>query len=517
METLNTRDIMVRKPFKRALPYGYKSAGEAYGRLMRNEPVDDLQCQIITQADFIREFEPTSHAINDPKFYPDIVHENPETHETYTEYVDRCSFAFQRIITIKQLTHLCGNAIQFELYSKKFGKKPDSEANNEKKQSVFYEFRKGWAIKDMEIAWYEAAKSVKITGDTAFVGYMNKGKFGWKVFSYKNGDVLYPHFDSITGELILFARGYTDMDEQGNTLTWWLEVWDDEFLYRFKKSNTGMEKAKVIIKKLFGLESYTLVSQQRHGFPFIPIAYHRDDEGACWTNSQDTIEEYELAFSRLSQNSAAYGFPIWYFKGDGIDVGGDPTKGTVKTITISDKDGEVGAIAGQDASTSFSTQLDKLYKMIYEQSFACIPPEVKSGDLPGVAVKLLFSPAFENAMKDAQEFNKFVDKMQKIYAFGYGIEIEMMIDFMELDVYSYIKPYIHLNTQELVNNLATSVQNGFLSRQTASDVIEEYATADEWDKILREKKEEQQMDLLMEEAQAEISNSNKPATSEDAA
>ena len=34
-----------------------------------------------------------------------------------------------------------------------------------------------------------------------------------------------------------------------------------------------------------------LVSKEAHGFPFVPIAYHRDDEGgACWTPSQESIE-----------------------------------------------------------------------------------------------------------------------------------------------------------------------------------------------------------------------------------
>ena len=33
----------------------------------------------------------------------------------YKELVPRYAFAFQQIITIKQLVHLCGNDIQFEL------------------------------------------------------------------------------------------------------------------------------------------------------------------------------------------------------------------------------------------------------------------------------------------------------------------------------------------------------------------------------------------------------------------
>ena len=159
-------------------------------------------------------------------------------------------------------------------------------------------------------------------------------------------------------------------------------------------------------------------------------------------------------------------------------------------------DDEAGYLNKQDVSTAFEKQLDTLYKLIYEQSFAVIPPEVRSGDLPGVAIKLLYSPAFENAMKDAQEYNRLVDDMVKIFTYGYGVETENLIDLQNLSVYAWIKPYIHLNESELVQNLATCVQNGFLSRQTANEQIQMYSNPRDWDRIMREKKEEQQADIL---------------------
>ena len=172
MENISTRQIMVRRPFRRILPNGYKQAvGVISGSLSVNEPLDNPTYQIITQMDFLREFEPSGHAINDPLVYPDRLRQDPETKEWFRESVIRCAFAFQRIITIKHLVHLCGNDIQFEL---------EGDTENEKVKDTFFKFRTGWAVKDMEIAWYEAAKSVKITGDTAFVGYLRKGIFYWK-------------------------------------------------------------------------------------------------------------------------------------------------------------------------------------------------------------------------------------------------------------------------------------------------------------------------------------------------
>lgn len=177
MENINTRQIMVRRPFRRILPNGYKCAsGIISGNMTGNEPYDNPTYQIITQMDFLREFEPSGHAINDPLVYPDRLRQDPDTKQWFREAVIRCSFAFQRIITVKHLVHLCGNDIQFEM---------EGDTENEKVKDTFFKFRTGWAVKDMEIAWYEAAKSVKITGDTAFVGYLRKGKFYWKVLSFE--------------------------------------------------------------------------------------------------------------------------------------------------------------------------------------------------------------------------------------------------------------------------------------------------------------------------------------------
>ena len=61
-------------------------------------------------------------------------------------------------------------------------------------------------------------KSVKITGDAAIVFYMNEGKVFTKNLSYFDGDTLYPHYDSITGQMTLFARRYSDYDEEGKEL-----------------------------------------------------------------------------------------------------------------------------------------------------------------------------------------------------------------------------------------------------------------------------------------------------------
>src|SRR3712207_8023742 len=89
---------------------------------------------------------------------------------------------------------------------------------------------------------YKAISAWNIVADAAIVGYLSGEKFGTKALSYLNGDTLYPHFDSITGELELFARKYYDYDEAGNESVEHVEVWDDTYLYRY--SNEMQEDRK---------------------------------------------------------------------------------------------------------------------------------------------------------------------------------------------------------------------------------------------------------------------------------
>ena len=495
MDALNLKEILVRKPFKRITPIDCRRGG-LYKEGLAYDDADAPIYEIVSQADFMREFEPSGHMINNPIIYPDKKRIDPETKQEYTEPMARCAFAFQRIITVKQMAHLCGNDIQFEM---------PSNADNEQSNNTFFKFKEGWSVKNMEIAWFEAAKSVKITGDGAFVGYKKGGKFYWKVLSYLNGDILYPHYDSVTGELSLFARKYSDMDDNGQETTTYVEVWDEKNLYRFKKDNTGAVGILNRIKEIFGLKGYRLISEEPHNFPFIPVAYKRDENGACWSFSQGSIDQYELAFSQLVQNNTAFAFPIMYMKGDEVSLVGDMT-GAVKGITMA-QDEDAGFLNTPNGSDLFSLQLSTLYKMIYEQSFAVIPPEVRSGDMPGVAVKLLYSPAVEFAMKDAQEYQSFLDTMVRIYMEGYGTEISQRSAFNTLEIYSWILPYVPQNDSELITNLATAVQNGFESRQTASEKIPMLAKNSEWERILKEQKEQQQQDLL---AQIQLNKATQP-------
>lgn len=176
-------------------------------------------------------------------------------------------------------------------------------------------------------------------------------------------------------------------------------------------------------------------------------------------------------------------------------------------MDIPDKDGEVGFLNKPEVSAAFNTQLQILYDMIYEQSFGVKPPELKSGDLPGVAIKLLFSPAIELAIHDCQKLQPFLEDVIKIVKYGYGWQENCVATLMGLKVNAWIEPYIHQNDSELMQNLQVGVQAGFISKQTASERATKYAKNDEIKRIISEdldkRKKDQQFELEKQKAQVD--------------
>lgn len=515
MDVLNIREILTKKPF-----FTISSTRN----VMSMTPVTDKHntvdkendkalYYILSQEEMLRQYYPSGHKINNELLFPDIWKKDPETNKWYKQSITRCALAFQQIITTKHIIHIVGNDVQFELSedeksSQKDGLDGELEASIELQDDdstkLLSIFKSGWIDLDMEIRFYEAVRSYMITADCAIVGFIQKdGTPSFRTFSFLNDDKLYPHINSITGEMEVFARKYYDYDDEGEAVTEWVEVWDDTYIYRCKHSLKPTNVTS-FIKTIFGLNGFEIVEQVRHGFPFCPVAYARNEDGPCWAAGQQTIENFEEALSYFFENNKAFAFPILLLSGDGIELHGD-MNGSVKSISIDSSDGDAHFLENNDISASYNTLLTKFYDLIYEQTFTVKPPELKSGDLPGVALKLLYSPAIECAICDAQKLQPFLNKLIKMVKFSWGLKKECQADLMRLGINAWIEPYVHQNDSELVTNLATAVQNNIISCKTASERLSKYTKNDEFERILKQLKFKMQMNV--EEANLKATHS----------
>ena len=511
------KSLFVKKPFTRLVAVGDKETGdEIYGEPRRELTAyyaDKLVRRRITQEEFKKELDPLGHIIYNREYYPDIWRRDEETGRWYIEEVPRYAFAFQRIILTKHLTHLCGNDIVFELAD---------DNDDDHSIDVLNAHKRGWAKKNMEIAWYELANSVKSTGDGAFVGMLNDGVFDWRTLSFNKGDQLFPHYNRKTGKLELFVRKYQGYDDNGDAVQY-VDIWDDKFYYNLRQQNDNDGKDYTFPKMGTAIDEYDtdgwvldMNMSGKHGFARVPVEYHREDDGPCWTFSQEAIENYEMAFSRLAQSNHDLGLPIMYVKGEGSEELTSADMSYASKVITLPENGEIGFLNRQSASESYASELGMLEDAIYRQSFAVRTPELKSGDTPAAAIKMLYSDAVENAINDAQKFQDAINGMVEIFQWGYGIEIGKRLDFINTDIRHYIEPYVHRNVAAEIVDMSMAVQNGFLSKQTAAEKSW-YSSPQEWTRVIREKKQQQEMELLLEDQRIEIQNEHNVEMQEELA
>ena len=491
MESINIsnmtpQSIMVKDAFTRLVPSAsLTSIGDAkavgsesslaysYERPLR---------QVMSQADFMREYDVNAHKINSLKYYPNAFMKDKEG-KVAAKIKSRIAVAWQKRILVKRLATLTGNNVNIRLSNSK---------RTTKDQQMLNDFREGWENSNMENLIYQAIRADGIVGDVAANLYMTNGKVGWRVFSFLDGDVLYPQYDPLTGRLAVFGRRYTIRDSKDNVIDEYLDVWDDTFYMRYKQARKGMAGVVNKVKGVFGFDGWVVDKQKTaHGFPRIPIAYDRYGE-PFWANSQDCADLYELTVSQLAENNQAYALRILYALGGEIEMISN-MDGTPAMINSADPNTKLGFLEPAESSKSFELQLNILKEAIMKNSFASETPELKSGsDLSSLTVRMLLMDSYQQALLDAQHFQLFLDDLVELFKYGYGIESGRSSDFEMLKVKAEIFPYVFMSETEQVSNILQLRSAGALSKRTASELAYElgYAINSEYERITAEEREQ---------------------------
>jgi len=490
------RELLTKQPF-----YRLSNGGREAQKYNKPQYVDQMKYterrlmgSIMTQADYLEEFYPFSHRVMSDFYFPEFYNYSTETTEDGKEEIKfhreetfRIGSTLQCVITVQQLVHLCGNDVHWELTDENIASRTEE---------LFKAYKKGWLRKDMEIAFYELANSVKITADGATVFYMDRGKLGWRTLSFLKGDTLYPHYDPITGKLDKFARKFSSYDEEGKEVTTWVEIWDDKYLSRYKQAKVGIEGAVNKLKDYFGFDGYELVFRGEHGFSRIPIVYMRDkDNGPAWNIVQMLVDDYEVALSYFAKNNAGTALPAYKMKGDDIDIEGDPL-GRIRAFTMG-KDDDVSIIQPQGLSENYTKYIDILLTEIFQGGFIVKHPELKSGDTPTGTMKLYYAPSLDKAELECRDYQTTITDMQSLFCEGYGIQEGMITEFLDLDdrLYGYAQPFIHENNSSLIADLVASKNAGILSAETATE-HNPYSNTGENKRVVSEQKQQQQADRL---------------------
>ena len=491
---MQVKDLLVKKPFYRIQNSGLFLKSQVAVDAMRYEEKKQVG-MMMTQTDFLEEYYPSGHKINSEFFFPEaynygeVITEDGEKMETmYREETFRVAVPLQRVTAVQHLVHLYGNDTHHEL--------ADAKVSDELNEQ-FFNFQTGWLSKNIDITLYEAGKSEEITGDKAIVFYMYNKKLYTRVLSFLNGDTLYPHYDPYTGRMNLFARRFSSYDEQNNEVTSWVEVWDDQYLYRYKQSKIGFLGMVSSIKDFLGLDGYTLVEPPiKHGFSRCPVAYGRNPlNGPGWSDVQYLADEIEVALSYWAKSCASTANDAYIMQGDDIEIKGDPL-GRVRAFTMG-KDDNVSLLEKKSGGEFYQAYVERLFKEYFRGSFTVEPPELKSGDTPAAAIKLIYSPNLDLAILQAKEQQDFINNVRSLFCEGYGMEQGKITEYMRLDerILSYIVPFVHENVSETVNNLVALKGAGLMSTETGCE-HNPYTTNAEADKVFKEQKAQQAADRL---------------------
>lgn len=485
ISTMTPKQIMTKEAFTRLVPSEKLTCiGEAKTIGTENSlaySYENPARVIMSQADFLREYDVNAHKINSLKYYPNAIMKGKEG-KVAAKIKSRIAIAWQKRILVKRLATLTGNNMNIRLSESKRSKQD---------QQMLNDFREGWEIKNIENLFYQAFEADGITADVAVCFYLDKGAMGWRVFSFKNGDTLYPHYDPMTGKLAVFGRKYGIRDSKDNEVVEYLDVYNDTHYMRYKRDKKGLKGAVNKAKDMLGFEGWEVDQEPKpHGFPRIPIEYDRYGE-PFWANSQDCADLYELTVSQLAENNQAYALRILYALGGEIELQTN-LDGTPSMINSAEPNAKVGFLEPADSSKSFELQLQILEKAIMRNSFASETPELKSGsDLSSLTVRMLLMDSYQQALLDAQHFQPFIDGVVELFKYAYGIETGRSSDFEALKVKAELYPYVFMSETEQVSNILQLRSAGALSRQTASEMAYDlgYGTIAEYDRIMAEERE----------------------------
>lgn len=490
------KDLLTKKPFYRLTNSG-KDA-QAYNKPML---VDQMKWHerpqvgsVMTQTDFLEEFYPFSQRVMSDFYFPEFYNYTTEMSDDGKEQIKfhreetfRIGSTLQCVITVQQLVHVCGNDVHWEVTDDKI---------DGRTEELFKAYKKGWLRNDMEIALYKLIESVKMTADGAIAFYLYNGKVGTRLLSFLNGDTLFPHYDPITGRMDAFARRFSSYDEKGEEVVSWVEVWDDEYLTRYRQAKTGFKGVVATVKGALGLEDYEVVFRKRHGYSRIPIVYKRDKyNGPAWNLVQGLIDDYTVALSYFAKNNAGAALPSYKLKGDDIDIQGDPL-GRIRAFTMGKED-DVEIIQPNGLSENYTQYVKYLLDEIFQGGFIVRQPELKSGDTPTGTMKLYYAPSLDKAELECRDYKDVITDMQALFCEGFGTQESARTEFMNLDdhVYGYLVPFIHENNSSLIADLVASKNAGILSSETAAE-HNPYANNGEYQRITAEVKSEQQADRL---------------------
>ncbi len=245
-------------------------------------------------------------------------------------------------------------------------------------------------MKETEVAelWTLIPKDMTIDGEYGITV---------KLLHTGNGNNIYPIYDPITGQLIVFSRQYTTKNIDGETIQHFDVYTTEKFYFYINDKDKG----------------WTEERQEPNLYKIVPVVYHSQDEPE-WIDVQTSIERLELAMSKFSDTNDYHAAPSVVTKGN---ISAAPKKDQVsKHYQVEpsfDKEDNpvwptdpVSIISWQNGPEAIEAELKNLNNIINSMTST---PDISFqnlqsiGPISGVALKLMFLDAIMKASEHREE------------------------------------------------------------------------------------------------------------------
>lgn len=465
----NPSRILEKRPFYR----GCNSAdirpesSSAFVGAPHNAVLPYRKSTYVTQDKFLQELDPQSHVVHFDDTIPDIAIKNPynKTIGWIRQKGTRIAFNYQEIIRNKRLQYLCGKPMKFTLCSHS----SDTDIDD-----LFTSIKEDWVNKNMDIWKYKLAKSQLTTGDGAILHYFKlkgeKKTLRHRLLSFEDGYVLLPHYDD-DGDMILFGVYYKSDEEER------LDVYDETYVYNYAQSGVD--------DKGWVLEG----EPSRHGFEEIPITYKRAD--VAWNNVQNNIEIYEILYNIYTVIQKKFGSSVLWVKGNYDQKTKKQGWSVILNSSSLDPNADAKVLTPAEPVGTQKLLADIRKEIQMGSSVIMLQPEdIKvSGDVTGIAIKMLLSAAYEKALQEAIEYDDVADNMLRLFIYGLGIENADPTKYSKISIRAEFEAWMPQSDTEIINNINLSIAAGSISKQTARE-LNPYGKPDEVERGLAQEAKE---------------------------
>ena len=482
----NPDKLLMKRPFLRGggdfSPRDRHDGADATTTASMVATLPTIHKNVVSQERFAMELDPQHHEVMFDDNLPSIcvkLRSKGGRHGGGVHYQEvnykRMGIALQERIRQKKTLTQCGNPLQHTL-----------RGSNHSEQDLlnFATIKEAWVDRNQDGMITKAVYTQLGYGDVGLLYYRNEfGEIKSRLLSYADGYVIISHNDD-NGERVMECVYYADSNGTRH-----IDCYDDTNIYHLTDTDGWNDT----------------IPFEPHGFNEIPLVTKRGD--VAWNDAQSLIEAFEILYNIYLVIQKRHGWGILYIRGKINET----VKKLAGSIVLNDTSLDGNGSAEFKAPPSPQGVLDTL-QSIYEQiqiNSSCtfiLPKDVKtSGDISAVAIMLTQQLDIEGATSRIIEWQNFIDKAMRLFAYGYAQELVQkgenptaITDFAKLKISTKFKIWRPFSEEGYNQMLATMKNAAILSRKTAV----EKNTIVQPDELQRIEQEEEEVRRLQEEQQA---------------